>query len=55
MDAGKMFYKDSFVISEDDNYDTLCEKISESAYRCFDNGIQSVIDGTNLCEEQNAE
>lgn len=55
MDAGKLFYKDSFVISEDDNYDTLCEKISESAFRCFDNGIQSVIDGTNLGEEQNAE
>ena len=53
MDAGRMFYKSKFEITEDDNYDSLIIKTAEAAFKAFDEGIQDVIDQKNLGEIQN--
>lgn len=52
MDAGRMFYKKEVEIKDDDNYETLSDKLAYLAYEVFDEGIQSVIDGTNKGKEQ---
>jgi methionyl-tRNA formyltransferase len=52
MDAGKMFYVSKFNITDDDNYSSLKEKISDAAYDAFINGIQDVVDGKNKGVEQ---
>lgn len=52
MDAGRMFYKKEVEIKDDDNYETLSDKLAYLAYEVFDEGIQSVIDGANKGKEQ---
>lgn len=52
MDAGRMFYKKEVDIKDDDNYETLSDKLAYLAYEVFDEGIQGVIDGSNKGEEQ---
>lgn len=47
-DAGKMYYITKFLIDDDDNYTSLCEKISDAAYDAFVNGIGDVINGVNI-------
>ena len=52
MDAGKMFYKVEVPVEEKDNYTTLTAKLADAAFRCFDEGIEDVINKVNLGEEQ---
>ena len=53
MDAGNMFYKVSIEITDDDNYDTLQQKIAEAAYVAFDLGIEKIIKENYEGEKQN--
>lgn len=53
MDAGKMYYKTIIKIDDNDNYTTLTDKMVDSAFECFDAGIDAVINKENLGEEQN--
>lgn len=55
MDAGNMFYKSMVTISDDDNYDTLQQKISEAAFDAFDKGIEPIINDNYQGETQNIE
>ena len=52
MDAGKMFFKKEIAIEEDDNYESLSNKLAKLAYEVFDEGIQDLIDGKNKGEDQ---
>lgn len=52
MDAGNMFYKDYIDISDNDNYDTLKEKIAVSAFAAFDKGIERIIYDNYIGEAQ---
>ena len=42
MDAGKMFFKKEIAIEEDDNYESLSNKLAKLAYEVFDEGIQDL-------------
>ena len=52
MDAGRMYAIEKIQITEDDNYDSLCDKVSDAAYVCFDKFIQNYLDGNLIGEEQ---
>ena len=47
MDAGKMFAKEEVLISSDDNYSSLSEKIVNAAIKVFKDNIDDVIAGIN--------
>ncbi len=53
MDAGNMFYKTIINIDPNDNYDSLCEKISIAAFDAFDKGIENIINNNYQGEAQN--
>lgn len=44
MDAGEMICKESFLIDEDDNYTSLCEKISNAGLKALLNCIPLIIE-----------
>ncbi len=46
MDAGDVYAVEKVNITDEDNYDSLCEKISEAAFKCFDNNIEKYLEGT---------
>ena len=52
MDAGKMYYKKEIQVSDDDNYTSLKKKIAISCFEVFDEGIEDVVNGINIGEEQ---
>lgn len=45
MDAGAMFYKEEIEISNDDNYTTLYEKMTECAKKCVQNSLDKYLNG----------
>lgn len=52
MDAGKMFYKVSVPIESSDNYTSLVEKLKPAALKCFNEGIDKVINNGETGVEQ---
>lgn len=52
MDAGKMFYKKSVKIDDNDNFDTLSLKLAYCAYETLIEGLPDYINGINGGEEQ---
>lgn len=54
MDAGRVFGTSKIEIKEDDNFDTLSEKMIEAAFNAFDANISSIVCGENKGVEQDA-
>ena len=52
MDAGKMFAKKAVEIGENDNYSSLCKKISKAAADLALSSLLDVVNKVNLGEEQ---
>ncbi len=48
MDAGEVYHLKKIKIEDEDNYDSLQNKLSDLAYETFDEGIKSIIDGSNI-------
>ncbi len=46
MDAGRMYAIEKIKIEDDDNYDSLNDKVSNAAFICFNNNIQNYLNGT---------
>ena len=43
MDAGRMYAKQEIEILDDDNYSSLCLKMSETAFLCADNNLENYL------------
>jgi methionyl-tRNA formyltransferase len=53
MDAGKMYYKKTVEIKDDDNLDSLTLKMADCAYETLITGLPDYLNGINNGEEQN--
>jgi len=52
MDAGKMYLKEEFPLTEDDNMDSLTIKMANAAYNVVSNGLKDYLNGSNIGIEQ---
>lgn len=52
MDAGRMMVKETFLIDEEDNYTSLCEKISDAGLKALRKAIPLIENKTITMEEQ---
>ena len=55
MDAGKMYLKEEVRIDDDDNMETLTDKMVIAAFNALKNGLYDYLNGANNGEEQNLE
>lgn len=52
MDAGKMFFKKEVTISDEDNIDSLTDKMADAAFYCVEHGLDDYLNGLNKGVEQ---
>lgn len=52
MDVGNMFYKEIISLTDEDNFDTLSERMVDAAFKAFDKGIDPIINDSYQGEVQ---
>lgn len=52
MDTGDMISKEEVIIEENDNYDSLCEKLKEAGVKILFETLPKILNGTNNREKQ---